>query len=228
MLAEGGLRGRRGQAPRSAHTRDRGRAQRRACWATVGSRGWPRLSRGGPLRRRARAATEEANDLEREILGHVRANAPEVLNEPGVGPIVAAQLIVSWSHHDRVRSEACELAAVPSRRGSRRPAGLLLRGQRASVRRAELNPLDELALRPNVFGVDSQPPTHRPATHFEEASVRPGDELVRPRRVDPNKDATLAARCHGHVAADEEREPTEHLLLGETGFADDQLADTRR
>src|SRR5204862_18855 len=35
-----------------------------------------------------------------------RALVPELLNESGVGPIVAAQLIVSWSHRDRVRSEA--------------------------------------------------------------------------------------------------------------------------
>jgi transposase len=59
------------------------------------------------LARRIEAATKEANELEREILAHVRASVPELLNEPGVGPIVAAQLIVSWSHHDRVRSEAC-------------------------------------------------------------------------------------------------------------------------
>src|SRR5437763_3505069 len=58
------------------------------------------------LARRVLAATEEADDLEREILGHVRALVPGLLNEPGVGPIVAAQLIVSWSHKDRVRSEA--------------------------------------------------------------------------------------------------------------------------
>jgi transposase len=31
---------------------------------------------------------------------------PELLNESGVGPIVAAQLIVGWSHRDRVRSES--------------------------------------------------------------------------------------------------------------------------
>ena len=31
---------------------------------------------------------------------------PELLDEPGVGPIVAAQLIVTWSHHDRINSEA--------------------------------------------------------------------------------------------------------------------------
>jgi transposase len=58
------------------------------------------------LARRIEAATVEADELEREILKHVRAVVPELLDEPGVGAIVAAQLIVSWSHHDRVRSEA--------------------------------------------------------------------------------------------------------------------------
>src|SRR6266498_767580 len=58
------------------------------------------------LARRIEAATEEANELEREIVGHVRALVPGLLDEPGVGPIVAAQLIVTWSHKDRVRSEA--------------------------------------------------------------------------------------------------------------------------
>ena len=58
------------------------------------------------LAQRIQAATHEAAFLEREILTHVRALAPELLAEAGVGPIVAAQLIVSWSHKDRVRSEA--------------------------------------------------------------------------------------------------------------------------
>ena len=58
------------------------------------------------LARRIQAATDEAEMLEREILTHVRALVPELLDEPGVGPIVAAQLIVTWSHNDRVRSEA--------------------------------------------------------------------------------------------------------------------------
>ena len=58
------------------------------------------------LARRAAAATSEADALEREILSHVRALAPALLDEPGIGPIVAAQLIVSWSHPGRVRSEA--------------------------------------------------------------------------------------------------------------------------
>jgi transposase len=58
------------------------------------------------LARRILAATEEAEELEREILEQVRATAPKLLDEPGVGPIVAAQLLVTWSHHGRIRSEA--------------------------------------------------------------------------------------------------------------------------
>jgi transposase len=58
------------------------------------------------LAQRIQAATHEAAELEREILTHVQALAPELLGEPGVGPIVAAQLIVSWSHHGRISSEA--------------------------------------------------------------------------------------------------------------------------
>jgi transposase len=59
------------------------------------------------LARRVRAATVEADELEGEILTHVRALAPRLLEEPGVGPIVAAQLLVAWSHRGRLRSEAC-------------------------------------------------------------------------------------------------------------------------
>ena len=58
------------------------------------------------LARRIVVATAEADELERELLGHVRALAPRLLDEPGVGPIVAAQLIIAWSHPGRVRSEA--------------------------------------------------------------------------------------------------------------------------
>ena len=58
------------------------------------------------LARRVQAATVEAAELEAEILAHVRALVPQLLDEPGVGPIVAAQVIVTWSHKGRVRSEA--------------------------------------------------------------------------------------------------------------------------
>jgi transposase len=57
------------------------------------------------LARRNEAASAEADQL-RAIVEHEQALVPELLDEPGVGPIVAAQLIVTWSHRDRVRSEA--------------------------------------------------------------------------------------------------------------------------
>jgi transposase len=74
------------------------------------------------LARRIEAATLEAAELERELLGHVRALAPQLLDEPGVGPIVAAQLIVAWSHRGRLRSEAAfarlaGVAPVPASSG---------------------------------------------------------------------------------------------------------------
>ena len=40
------------------------------------------------------------------MLAHVRSLAPALLFEPGVGTITAAQLIISFSHPGRMRSEA--------------------------------------------------------------------------------------------------------------------------
>jgi transposase len=74
------------------------------------------------LARRIQAATSEAEQLERELLGHVRMLAPQLLDEPGIGPIVAADVIVAWSHPGRVRSEAAfarlaGVAPVPASSG---------------------------------------------------------------------------------------------------------------
>lgn len=74
------------------------------------------------LAKRVSSATVEASDLEREILTHVQTLAPQLLDEPGVGPIVAAQLIVAWSHQGRVRSEAAfarlaGVAPIPANSG---------------------------------------------------------------------------------------------------------------
>jgi transposase len=74
------------------------------------------------LARRIEAATREAAELERELFGHVRTLAPQLLDEPGVGPIVAAHLIVAWSHAGQLRSEACfarlaGVAPVPASSG---------------------------------------------------------------------------------------------------------------
>ncbi|MFC4469386.1 IS110 family transposase [Streptomyces xiangluensis] len=55
---------------------------------------------------RIQALQAEAKDLENEILALVRQLTPELLDLLGVGPITAAQVLVSWSHPGRFRSEA--------------------------------------------------------------------------------------------------------------------------
>jgi transposase len=52
------------------------------------------------------AAYQEARELEKELRALVKAVAPGLLAQPGVGPITAAQLLISWSHPGRLRSEA--------------------------------------------------------------------------------------------------------------------------
>jgi transposase len=56
--------------------------------------------------RRALACEDEANELETQLDALVRRLAPGLLDQVGVGPVVAAQVIASWSHRGRVRSEA--------------------------------------------------------------------------------------------------------------------------
>jgi transposase len=55
---------------------------------------------------RALSAYAEAEALEKELRGLVKAIAPVLLAELGVGPITAAQVLISWSHPGRLRSEA--------------------------------------------------------------------------------------------------------------------------
>ena len=61
--------------------------------------------------------------------------APQLLDEPGVAPIVAAQLLVAWSHPGRVRSEAAfarlaGVAPVPASSGQTKRQRLSRGGDR--------------------------------------------------------------------------------------------------
>jgi len=57
---------------------------------------------------RIRFLFDQAAELDPELLALIKEHpaGPALLTEPGVGPVVAAQLLVSWSHRGRVRSEA--------------------------------------------------------------------------------------------------------------------------
>jgi transposase len=56
--------------------------------------------------RRIQLLAAETVELRAEIDRLVAAVAPWLLELPGVGPISAAQVLVSWSHAGRLRSEA--------------------------------------------------------------------------------------------------------------------------
>jgi transposase len=58
------------------------------------------------LARRVQALTAEERELKDEIQALVARLAPALLTEPGIGPASAAQVLLSWSHQGRVRSEA--------------------------------------------------------------------------------------------------------------------------
>jgi transposase len=57
---------------------------------------------------RIRFLSHQIDQLDPELVGLIEQHpaGPALLAEPGVGPVVAAQLLVSWSHSGRVRSEA--------------------------------------------------------------------------------------------------------------------------
>jgi transposase len=58
------------------------------------------------IARRVLALTAEERELARQIETITRKLAPQLLDQPGVGPHAAAQLVLSWSHRGRIESEA--------------------------------------------------------------------------------------------------------------------------
>jgi transposase len=56
--------------------------------------------------RRIRQLATEERELEREIEKLTRRLAPQLLDEPGIGPLSAAQVVLAWSHPGRIHSEA--------------------------------------------------------------------------------------------------------------------------
>lgn len=66
----------------------------------------PPSPRSAPAARRALALEAEAADLETQLELLVADIAPWLLAERGIGPITAAQILVSYSHQGRFRSDA--------------------------------------------------------------------------------------------------------------------------
>ena len=64
--------------------------------------------------RRIRALATEIAELRASIAELVTTVAPQLLDQPGIGPITAAQIYIAWSHPGRCRNEAAfaRLASV--------------------------------------------------------------------------------------------------------------------
>jgi len=56
--------------------------------------------------RRIQQLSSEERELAREIDKLTRKLAPQLLAEPGIGSLLAAQVVLSWSHPGRIQSEA--------------------------------------------------------------------------------------------------------------------------
>src|SRR5665213_2986281 len=74
------------------------------------------------LARRSIELRSEAKEYERALLAIIRRWRPDLLEQKGVGPIVAATVLCSWSHPGRFRSEAAfaslaGVAPVPASSG---------------------------------------------------------------------------------------------------------------
>ena len=75
------------------------------------------------LARAALAATTDQRSLEERITTHLTNAWPGLLEQTGVGPITAAQLVISYSHHDRCNTEAAfarlaGVAPIPASSGN--------------------------------------------------------------------------------------------------------------
>src|SRR5439155_7996846 len=58
------------------------------------------------LARRVQQLTVEERALAGEIEQLISKLAPQLLSQPGIGPLLAAQIVLSWSHPGRLASEA--------------------------------------------------------------------------------------------------------------------------
>src|SRR5262249_52802456 len=88
---------------------------------------------------------------------------------------------------------------------------------------ADGDPLGQLAFGAQVVAVNVQPALDRAAFPFHRPCVGRREETVGACGIDPHKEPALTARRHCYLAGDEERESSEHCLLGHRRAARQQL-----
>jgi transposase len=94
----------------------------KAAWATTDIETATTATVLRNLARRAQALQTEANDYEHQLRTIITEWRPELLEEVGIGPIVAATVLCAWSHPGRIHSEAgfamlAGVAPIPANSG---------------------------------------------------------------------------------------------------------------
>src|SRR4051794_17691373 len=112
-----------------------------------------------------------------------------------------------------------------SSRSRYRRSAVRLRWERLGVVDTASHPNRKLLLGTHIVGGDAQPTLHGATAHLHWSGVRRCHEIVGALWVDSHHHSTLPARGDGHVAADHEPEPAEHLLLGDRFLRGQQLTD---
>ncbi len=138
---------------------------------------------------RIRFLSTQTADLDAELSALLpQHNAgPALLAEPGVGPVVAAQLLLSWSHRGRVRSEAAfaSLAGVAPLEAS---SGQRIRHRLSRAGDRDLNQaLHTVAIT-------------RLRCHDESRPTKPNPS-PKARRIETSAAASSAPSPHGSTAA---------------------------
>jgi transposase len=105
--------------------------------------------------RRALMLEAEAAEHETELELLVTAACPQLLERPGIGVITAAQFLISWSHRDRIRSEAAfaalaGAAPIPASSGATVRHRLNRAGDRQLNRALHTVALTRLRFEPNT------------------------------------------------------------------------------
>jgi len=121
---------------------------------------------------RVRFLSAQLAELDPQLLTLIKQHpaGPTLLAEPGVGPVVAAQLLISWSHPGRVRSEAAfaslaGVAPIETSSGQRSRHRLNRGGDRALNRALHTVAITRLRCHPESIAYEikrtAQGKTHR-------------------------------------------------------------------
>jgi hypothetical protein len=145
----------------------------------------------------------QAAELDRELTKLVREHpaGPALLNEPGVGPVVAAQLLVTWSHRGRVRSEAAfaslaGVAPLEASSGQRTRHRLNRGGDRDLNRALHTIAITRLRCHPESRAYEiNAPPKARPtATYADPSNALSHDASTAESKPPPHHDQPSRSR----------------------------------